>query len=68
MRTNSTNGKKTPETLAPLAPRTTLVLTPSARKQANKMAKKHKRSFSKEVEFLIEQEYGRLFGKEQVAA
>lgn len=65
MPTNSTNGKKTPEILAP---RTTLVLTPSARKQANRMAKKHKRSFSKEVEFLIEQEYGRLFGKEQVAA
>lgn len=49
-------------------PRTTVVLTPAARKQANRLSKKHKRSFSKEVEFLIEQEYARLFGKEQQAA
>lgn len=64
MRSSTANNRKTPETLAP---RTTVVLAASARKQASKLAKKHKRSFSKEVEFLIEQEYARLFGREQAA-
>lgn len=43
-----------------LPPRTSVVIKPEARRQANELAAHAKRSFSKEVEYLIEQEYARL--------
>lgn len=55
------------KTKVKVPPRTTVVLKPDARKKADALAVIAKRSFSKQVEFLIEEEYKRLFGEREAA-